>query len=267
MLSYRGLHWLKRNGATLFRANIQPSVRTREAVYWWLAMQWFATGPEWRRVPWTKRPWVWLEVTGFQAPAGSWQGLEALDFWAFPDGEGDEQELERWHWRGAGFLDLTYFPGGGAKTFESVNLIGGHIWRVVKRDGRWLSVELALFADGSNVHEELENLPVSVAPGGEAADEEEAPQPGPEFWKKHAEFYCVEEVPFGTVTVQVPRNARDVESYAWNRARELIGVPEPEHIRVRDDARMPRNPKAKPLSPNLENDIFVELQFHGEYEE
>lgn len=92
--------------------------------------------------------------------------------------------------------------------------------------------------------------------GKEARDE-----PNAEFWKKHAELYLVEDVPFGTVTVQVPRNSRDPEAHALARARALVGVDEPEHIDVTDYHKLEKS------SERLHGDIYVELHFNGYYED
>ena len=76
-----------------------------------------------------------------------------------------------------------------------------------------------------------------------------------------AELYLVENVPFGTVTVCVPRNSRDPEAHALARARELVGVGEPEHIDVTDFSKRAES------SENIKDDIYVELHFNGYYED
>ena len=68
-------------------------------------------------------------------------------------------------------------------------------------------------------------------------------------------------MPFGTVSVRVPRNARDPEAPALARARALVGVDEPEHIDVTDYFKLEKSSK------DLHDDIYVELHFNGFYED
>jgi hypothetical protein len=133
---------------------------------------------------------------------------------------------------------------------------------VAGRENGWLTVELAAFADGPSLMELLKGLPVQVTPDGR----EERAEPDLDFWKKNAEIYFVENIPFGTVTVRVPRNVRDPEAYALRRARALIGVDEPEHIQVHDHLKA--NDRIQKECPeNIRQDVFVELHFNGFYED
>ena len=84
---------------------------------------------------------------------------------------------------------------------------------------------------------------------------------GPRTWKGKAELYLIEEVPFGLVTVQVSRNARDPVALALGQARSLLGLGEPEHIKVEDFAGRPYS------TPMTENDLYVSLHYHGYYED
>ena len=117
-------------------------------------------------------------------------------------------------------------------------------------------MELAGCADGHSLLTEFREQSVTVTPDGH----EQGPELDADYAKKHAELYLVENVPFGTVTVRVPRNSRDVEAHALARARELVGVGEPEHIDVKDYS------KREKASEGIQEDIFVELHFNGYYE-
>jgi phosphoribosylformylglycinamidine (FGAM) synthase PurS component len=72
--------------------------------------------------------------------------------------------------------------------------------------------------------------------------------------------YLIENIPFGQVTVKVPHNVRDPEAYAVGRARQLIGVNEPEHIDVTDFNQWENS------TPSLRDEVYVELHFNGFYE-
>jgi hypothetical protein len=80
--------------------------------------------------------------------------------------------------------------------------------------------------------------------------------------KNGPNFTLIENIPFGTVTVRAPRNARDVESYALARAEELIGgLGEPEHTQVNDHSNYEK------AGDDLRRDLYVELHFHGQYQQ
>ena len=66
------------------------------------------------------------------------------------------------------------------------------------------TVELAGFGEGKTLRE-MFGMPEMVP----ALVEEERPEPDAEFWKQNAQVYLIEQVPFGVVDVQVPRNCRD----------------------------------------------------------
>ncbi len=132
------------------------------------------------------------------------------------------------------------------------------VWRVAAREGRWFTVEMAALYDGRETQRDLRGLPVAVT----AQAQEEKVQADAEFWKTHATFYLVEDIPFGIVMVRVPRNARNTETYALSRAQELIGgLPLPDHIDVNDGCE-PK--KDDPLG--LADDLFAILHFNGYYE-
>ena len=227
---------------------ISSGPRTRDDVFWELDMTFLASGALWRRVPERKRPAISIMVSSFRAPKRSWKDLGALNFWNMRDDHYMEMESAD---RG-GFLDVYYHPRGlGSGSAESTALIGC-CWRVTGRHGGFFTVEMAGLAD----RQQLFAPPVEemVLTDGTA----EKAEPDVEFYEKHAEFYLVENIPFGVVTVHVPRNARDVEAYALGRARELIGVDEPEHIEVLDPADW--------KTENIRGDMIVKLHFNGFYD-
>jgi hypothetical protein len=73
-------------------------------------------------------------------------------------------------------------------------------------------------------------------------------------------------VPFGTVTVRVPRNVSDPEAFGLRRARALVGVGEPEHIQVMDHLKSCQRHHSE-CPESIQEDIFVELHFNGFYED
>lgn len=254
MLYFRDYHWLRVNGASRFSAFISPGVRKREDVAWFLQLTYLASGPEWRRVQSWDRPRLWMDLHLFKVPGKSWRDLEKLNYWELPGPDDDY-----WKWQdnfGCGGLEAHFYPNQGQKEGEQL-VIYDHMWRVAAREGRWLTVELASFVDGVVVKEEMPESPVAVTSTGETVREE----PDVEFWKKHAQFYLLENVPFGTVTVRVPRNARDPESFALARARELVGIEEPDHIVIDDYF------KRNKTHESLRDDLYVHLHLHGYYED
>jgi len=236
------------HGASLFSARISPDKRTRDEVFWMLELRYEAAGPCWRRVRHWERPALWLQVSSFKPQLKSWRDLERLNFWEF----GHEEDC---FFGPAGVLEADYLPNGPGGKIETT-AVNDFIWRVAGREGGWFTVELAGVADGQDMFKQLLGREELVTPDGKV----EKPEPDADFWKKNAELYLIENVPFGTVTVEVPRNARDPEAHALARARTLIGVDEPEHIEVRDFYK-----REKP-SETLKDDIYVELHFNGYYE-
>ncbi|MBV9128509.1 MAG: hypothetical protein JO117_10540 [Verrucomicrobia bacterium] len=257
MLSFRDYQWLRVNGASRFDAYIPLEARTREDVCWFLSLSYVAAGAAWRRVQQWNRPSLWLQISNFKAPARAWTDLERLNLWTLP---GPELEDDwDWYYKANGMLEVTFDPKRGPAARED-SFINDHIWRVAAREDRWLTVELAAFADRADIWGRLPEERVTVTPEGGI---EERVEPDTEFWRQNATLYLVENVPFGTATVLVPRNARDPESYALARARELVGgVGEPEHIDIDDFARqVPGTDKPH------HRDLSVILHFHGYYED
>ena len=256
MICFRDYHWLPVQGHTRFDVLINPDDRRREDVFWMLYLRCLAGGAEWRRVLYYERPSLWLHISGFKPPRRDWTDLEQLNFWNL------EKEDDAFAFTGsAGTLDVDFYPKGGSKEREH-SFLNDAIWRVAGRDGGWFTVELAACADGRSLLEGLTAREVKVTADGS----EERAAPDADFWKKHAELYFVESVPFGTVTVRVPRNARDPEGFALGRARTLVGVGEPEHIQVVDHLKSNQRHQRE-CPENIRQDIFVELHFNGFYED
>lgn len=255
MLYFRDYQWLRVNGSSRFSAYIAPDAQAREDVRWFMRLAYVASGPEWRRVHEWHRPRLWMDLRRFKVPGTSWRDLERMSFWELPGPEDDY-----WEWQrnfGCGGLEAHFHPGQGQEQ-EQLEIYD-HMWRVAGREGRWLTVELASFVDGVAVKGEMPQAPAAVTSQGETVREE----PEAEFWKKHAQFYLVEDVPFGTVTVRVPRNARDPEAYAMARAQALIGIDEPQHLEISDYFKDNEEDALK----SIHNDLYVELHLGGYYED
>ena len=246
MLYFRDYHWLLVNGYSHFNAFITSQHRGREDVTWFLNLRYEAGGAAWRRV--RHRPQVWLDLSSFQGPAATWRDLEQLNFWE-PDADD-----EPWAFHRQGFLDFSFYPRGDEEGIDPATM-GDHVWRVAARDGRWFTIELAVLPADFD-EEDLEDLPALVTPDGEEVAASAEPN-----WKGVAELYLIERIPFGTVTVRVPRNARDPATYAFARAQELIGgLGEPEKVSISDHSKYEKG------DDDLKRDLYVELQFHGRYE-
>jgi hypothetical protein len=249
MLYFREHQWLVVQGASIFRATIEPEMRQRQEVHWSLDMHFRACGPVWRRVRHWERPELHLMVGHFKWPMKSWTDLEHLNFWD-PMAEDMPDASHR-----SGMLDIFYYPRCGDNGQQNPGV--GHFgWRVATRERGWFTVELAGMTDSRSALELLEGRKIPVLPDGR----EERRDPDLAFWKKHAQVYLIENIPFGQVTVKVPHNVRDPEAYAVGRARQLIGVNEPEHIEVTDFNQWEK------CTPYLRNQVYVELHFNGFYE-
>jgi hypothetical protein len=245
-----------RGGATCFNSYIRVSARKRKDVMWSIRLRYTAAGAAWRRVREWERPSLWVEVNDFQPPASKWSDLEQACYWDPPEPGMSFQDYMDYE-SPAGGIEAHYYPGCGSKEDEQLGL-HDVVWRVAARAGRWFTVEMAALYDGRETQRELRAQPVFVIPDGT----EEPVETDEEFWKRHATFYLVEEIPFGTVMVRVPRNARDPETYAYSRAQELIGgLAIPQHVEVHEN-HSPKEPD--PLG--LHDDLFVVLHFNGYYE-
>ena len=253
MLYFRDFHWLLVHGESRFHAYLTTEARKRDDVTWFLSLNYRASGAVWRRVDWFRRPALHLELSSFQPPADSWKGLEQISYWDSPANDEGGFPFDK-----RGFLDFAFYPYRENEENEIAPMIGDHLWRVAARDGRWLTVEMALLPDEDlPEQEEIDKLPPLVTPSGEETSGIDSTA----RWKERAELYLIENVPFGTVIVRAPRNARDVESYALARAQKLIGdLGEPEYVEVNDHSKWEKS------SVKLHDDIYVELHFHGQYQ-
>ena len=256
MVYFRDQQWLMVQGGTRFDALIKTDHQKPDDVFWMLDLRFVAGGAKWRRVKHWLRPSLWLEVSSFKPKLRHWTDLEQLNFWNL-EAEEDPQD-----WIGpGGALDSEFYPNGGSAAREEVSL-NDVVWRVAARDGGWFTVELAATADGKNLLDLWNAREVKVTPEGR----EERTEPDAEFWQKHASLYLLEDVPFGTITVRVPRNVRDPEAYALGRARALAGTDAPEHIDVTDHLKSSQHGQ-RACPENIAQDIFVELHFNGFYED
>lgn len=245
MLTFRNHRWLCIPGRTRFHAHISAEGQPNE-VFWMLDLDYVAGGAVWRRVNHSHRPRFHLDVASFALPAHGWENLAQLDFW-----NGDEDDPITQMRRG-GWVNTHYDSKQPGHACEN-GLALGYLWRVAGREDRWFTAELAGVADGTGF---LDALPVKVLPDGT----EERAEPDAEFWKANAQVYLVEQVPFGTVHVQVPRNAKDPLNFALTRAQQTIGVGQPEHFEVNDFAgRGEHRP--------YQDDLMVTLHFGGFYED
>jgi hypothetical protein len=261
MIYFRDQHWLPVHGYNQFEALIQTDDRKREDVFWMLRLRCVAGGAQWRRVRHWERPSLWLQISSFKPRLRDWRDLEQLNFWNLDD-DVDEGGFPRFP-PPSGCLEVDFFPESCRKDApHESSFLNDAIWRVAGRDGGCFTVELAAFADGRNILGQLAAQEVKVTPDGR----EERSEPDADFWKKNAGLYLVEEIPFGIVTVRVPRNVRAPEAYALRRAQELVGVGTPEHINVRDHWKSSERHKQN-CPENIRQDIFVELHFNGFYED
>ncbi len=251
MLHFRDHHWLLRHGgASCFNAFIDADDRKPEDVFWMLELEYVAGGAQWRRVGWTGRPNLHVMVNSFRLPGRKWSSLERLNYW-------EEESDEAWAGNDhpCGGMDAHYRPDGLGKPWKNSLSVGG-IWRVAHRERGRFTVELAAYTDGHRFPDEAFQSTVRVLPDGT----EERTERDAAFWKANSDIYLVEEVPFGIVTVSVPRNVADAEAYALARTRSLLGTPEPEHIEVRDFNKEGEEFKS------YRSDLKVELHYHGYYE-
>ena len=257
MICFRDYQWLLVHGASRFSALINTDDQKPDDVFWSLDIQCVAGGAVWRRVGSMKRPRLTLEISSFKPHLHHWTDLEKLNFWNTDDDEGDCLTPGP----ACGWLDADFCPRGwGANAPCENSFLSDGIWRVAARDGGWLTVELAAVGGKQSIPQLLAEHEELVTAGGQWQ------QPDADFWKTRAEFYLLEEIPFGTVTVRVPRNVRDPEAYAVGRARKLTGTGEPEHIEVTDHLK--RSERYKQDCPeSIGQDIYVELHFNGFYED
>ncbi|HEY1771394.1 MAG TPA: hypothetical protein VGG02_14175 [Chthoniobacterales bacterium] len=245
MLSFHQHHWLLRHGASRINAWLDSRTKTAADVSWDILLSYCAGGAQWRRVREWKRPSADLYLHNFRPDIRSWRDLERVDFWQVDPATTSECDP----WPGGDLLVEYHNPPFEPPPKRNVNF--DIVWRVAARDGALFTVELA--ADERDLSTLLD-VPSLVLPDGAPGDEAAA-----EFWKDKAALYLIEQIPFGLVTVQVSRNARDPVQQALGRARSLLGLGEPEQIAVNDFA-------GKPKSETISGDLYVDLHYHSYYE-
>ena len=245
MLNYQDHDWMLVPGGSRVTAYLCPEDRSAEDLKWWWNLDYTAVGPKWRRVQSWHRPRISVEVAHFQPRIRRWTELEQVSFWEHVP---YDQEYD------GGSSSVTYTPGPPDATTEFSDF-GDHLWRIARRDERFLTVEFAGFASCDAKCDALDAAP--VLPDGQPAPEDTTA----DFWKANAQVYLIEQIPFGVVSVTVPRNVRDPEAYALGRTRTLLGLEKPEHLQVTDFMRHPN------ASANITGELYATLHFHGCYED
>ncbi len=246
-------HWLLRHGSSRFNAWLNSRTKTTADIHWDLSLFYVAGGAPWRRVDFSDRPMLVLYLPCFEPALRTWRDLERMNFWE-PEPHLRDADGDLLDWPG-GWLEIE-FNDRPLKPEPEFTRNLKVIWRVAAADGARFTVELVGRADG---FDQLRGEPPPVLPdGGLDPDDCESRA---EYWKGKAELYLIEEVPFGLVTVQVSRNARDPVALALGQARSLLGLGEPEHIKVEDFAGRPYS------TPMTDNDLYVSLHYHGYYED
>ena len=242
MLRFREHNWLLAPGTTCFQAWIQPAHRTHEDITWSLVIRYVAGGARWRRVKSWERPSLLIEIHGIRPKKRRWCDLENINFWE----PADEDNFD------SGIFSAYYKAGPGVA--QQRTALEDPVWRVIERDGRFLTVELAVLADGRN---SVSDLPESAIPGARETSLEDADA---DFWKANAQLYLIERIPFGIVNVRIPRNVHDHETYAISRARSILGLDRPEYFEIHDFAGGRHDEL-------LRDELHADLHFHGYYED
>jgi len=235
-----------RHGVSHISALISSDVTEPRDIFWQIQLWYTNHAACWRRVPWTNRPNIILGLHGFQLPARSWRSMEHLNFWNLSDDD--------WFVTGAG-VDAQFSLDGLHKPISDL-YCGESCWRVVQREGPIFTVEISVLPEGKGLPPPA--IPEQILVTADGTEETTTAKPEDDYLRTEAMLYVVEDVPFGVVTVKVPRNVRDPEAYAIARARQLMLVPEqPEHIAIRDHA-----PRMKEFR-NTAGDLYVALHYHG----
>jgi hypothetical protein len=150
VIYFRSCQWLTVQGSTRFDVLIETDARKRDDVFWMLNLRGIEGGPQWRRVEFWKRPSLWLQISSFKPKLRDWTDLEYLNFWSLEEAADDEFALLG----SRGLLDVDFYPKAGSEEREH-SLLSDAIWRVAGREGGWFTVELAAFADGRNLLDQL----------------------------------------------------------------------------------------------------------------
>ena len=248
MLRFHDQPWMLRHGVSHISALISPGVKEPGDVFWQIHLWYVSRAACWRRVSWTHRPNVLLDLHGFHLPGRSWRSMEHLSFWNLSGddwidtaGAGVDAEIR---------LEGLHKPSGLLRS-------GHSSWRIVQREGPIFTVEISVLPEGQRPPPPALPEQILVTADG-AEDTTAAARPEDDCLRTGAMLYLVEDIPFGVITVQVPRNVRDPEAYAIARARQLTLAPEqPEHVDIYDHA-----PHVKEFG-NISGDLYVALHYHG----
>lgn len=243
MLRYRGYDWTLVHGESRFEVNLGHAGSAHPEPLWWLRMMFIATGPEWRRCDDMDRPHMSLEISSFHVKPGDWRNLAEVDYWNRPDSGDMLKEME------SGWFDTEFLSSYRETAERETTSFGEANWRVVRMDGPHITVEVF---GGTDVKNGLLGTPemAATAPGGG----EEAPPGG----TGEHEVYLLETVPFGVVTVKVPRNARDPYAYAEQLARRHLKTPPADHMVIRDHKDYGNE--------MISGDLYVNLHLFGYHE-
>lgn len=266
MLSYRDHDWLLRHGPSRFEVYIAAHHRQPKDVMWSLELHYVAAGARWRRVREHERPQVDLSINSWHLPTGKWKQLAEIAYWDPDEVESEHPDMPLFlSWPG-GWLDLCYKDGPG-QDHEITTGLCAH-WQVREREGAHFLVELAADPDGLRRMPPAEKKELVLADGQEQKDGGEERDLS-DFWKKNAAIYALEMVPFGKVTVRVPRNAQDAVAYARRRVQELLGLSKaPEAYQIHDFLDMKSAAADEDAAPNsLHDDVYVKLHYHAYHED
>lgn len=235
MLRYREYDWKLSPADSRFEAYIGILPHQSKAIGWNLQLAYAAAGPEWRRCHHFDRPMMDLTISNFSVSPGDWRNLADVNFWNTAN---DDCPRE-------GSLDTTFRGKAWDGTnFEFPNLSYLN-WRVVRAEKSHFTIELT--ADTHPINP-LPGPAVMASTGPESSEEL------PSACANHA-LYLIETVPFGLVTVRVPRNSPDPARHAETLARRAFNTPPADHIEIMDfkDSECEGN----------RSDLFVKLHYHG----
>lgn len=211
MLRYRDYDWALVHGESRFEAHFTRRRDGDGGLMWWLRMEYVATGAEWRRCAELDRPHFSLEISSFAVKPGDWRNLREVNHWNAAHTD-DFPEVMKCGWLQAEFVSSCREDRERAFTdFGEAN------WRVVGMDEPLVTVEICGDTEEGNA---LLGTPemAATAPGGHGGADEPAGYAG-------HELYLLETIPFGMVTVQVPRNAPDPLAYAESFSRRHLRTP------------------------------------------
>lgn len=265
MLRFCDHEWLVRHGLTRFEVYITQRHRKPEDVMWSMELHYIAAGPQWRRVRESGRPRAHLSLSSWEHPGKSWTNLEDCDF---TDPDKDLNPEDAWMplcFRSkAGDLWLHYQEGLEMKPVTIPRMIAN--WKVRERDGHRFLVELAATPGEILMPKEVEEEVLVLPDGTEEAAQDDEHDPT-DSWKTHSTIYVMEEVPFGKVTMRVPRNAKSHLDYARKRVRDLLGLTAPpEAYEIHDFLKMmPRGEDDEPTANEMHDDVYVKMHFYSYY--